>query len=261
MTAGKKSAAGPRRQGRTRSARSAKSTRGDASPRPAAVRAVVSSDASRSQRASRQDASRRDAAGRDHRAADRREAIFAAALEEFSVKGFAATRLDDVARRAGIAKGTIYLYFKDKETLFQELLRFMFAPLVVSLENWPLDDQPVRTTLERMLELFLREVLATRRRDVIRLIIAEGARFPQLAEFHYREVVGRVFSVMSALMKRGVENGEVKHPAFRQFPQLVGAPGLLAVIWTSLFNAHAPLDVAAMMRAHLDIIFGERKAS
>lgn len=223
-------------------------------------RGSVSSGSPRSKREVPQTPSR-GAAERGDRAADRREAIFAAALEEFSVNGFAATRLDDVARRAGIAKGTIYLYFKDKETLFQELLRFMFAPLVASLESWPMDDRPVRVTIERMLDLFLREVLATRRRDVIRLIIAEGARFPQLAEFHYREVVGRVFSVVSALMKRGVENGEVKYPAFRQFPQLVGAPALLAVIWTSLFDAHAPLDVAAMMRAHLDIIFGERKAS
>lgn len=212
-------------------------------------------------RASKQAVGGRKAAERGNRATDRRETIFAAALEEFSVNGFAATRLDDVARRAGIAKGTIYLYFKDKETLFQELLRFMFAPLVTLLESGPAEDLPVRVTLERMLDLFLREVLATRRRDVIRLIIAEGARFPKLAEFHYREVVGRVLVAMSALMKRGVESGEVKHPAYRQFPQLVAAPGLLAVIWTSLFNAHAPLDAAAMMRAHLDIIFGERKAS
>src|ERR687898_491111 len=65
--------------------------------------------------------------------AARREAILAAALDEFSARGFAATRLDDVARRAGVAKGTIYLHFRDKETLFQELIRAMLSPMVSAL--------------------------------------------------------------------------------------------------------------------------------
>src|SRR5882672_3654440 len=65
---------------------------------------------------------------RKARSAARREAILAAALEEFSARGFEATRLDDVARRAGIAKGTIYLYFRDKDSLFQELIRSMLTP-------------------------------------------------------------------------------------------------------------------------------------
>src|SRR5262245_10226103 len=69
---------------------------------------------------------RRAAAGpRARRRNQRRDAIVSAALEEFAARGFAATRLDDVARRADVAKGTIYLYFRDKESLFQELVRSM----------------------------------------------------------------------------------------------------------------------------------------
>ena len=67
----------------------------------------------------------------------RREAILSAALAEFSARGFAATRLEDVARRAGIAKGTIYLYFRDKERLFQELVRAMIGPTRVTLHVGP----------------------------------------------------------------------------------------------------------------------------
>ena len=74
---------------------------------------------------------------------ERREAILAAALEEFSARGFAATRLEDVANRAGVAKGTIYLYFDDKETLFQELVRSMLSPLVGAIEAAPAGDMPV----------------------------------------------------------------------------------------------------------------------
>lgn len=197
---------------------------------------------------------------REARSAGRRNAILAAALEEFAANGFAGTRLDDIAKRANVAKGTIYLYFADKETLFQELLRTMFAPIVAALENIPKTDMPTRAIVEQMIGLFVREVVGTRRKDVIRLVIAEGPRFPKLAEFHYREVLSRVMAAMSALMARGIARGEVKNPAYATFPQLMAAPGLVAVIWSGLFERFAPLDVEAMMRAHLDIIFGERKA-
>jgi AcrR family transcriptional regulator len=203
---------------------------------------------------------RAPAGKREARSAERRDAILAAALEEFAVNGFAGTRLDDIAKRAKIAKGTIYLYFADKETLFQELLRAMFAPIVAALENIPQSDLPTRDIMERMIELFVRDVIGTRRKDVIRLVIAEGPRFPKLAEFHYREVLSRIMAAMGALMARAIARGEVKNPAYAKFPQLIAAPGLVAVVWSGLFERFAPLDVAAMMRAHLDIIFGERKA-
>src|SRR5499433_886028 len=72
----------------------------------------------------------------------RRNAILDAALDEFSARGFAATRLDDVAKRADVAKGTIYLYFRDKETLFQELVRSMLSPIVEQVEAAPMIDLP-----------------------------------------------------------------------------------------------------------------------
>jgi AcrR family transcriptional regulator len=80
---------------------------------------------------------------REARSAARREAILSAALDEFSARGFEATRLDDVARAAGIAKGTIYLYFRDKEDLFQELVRAMLTPLVGSIEAMGKADLPL----------------------------------------------------------------------------------------------------------------------
>jgi AcrR family transcriptional regulator len=187
----------------------------------------------------------------------RREAILAAALEEFAVGGFAATRLDDIARRAGVAKGTIYLYFRDKEALFQELLRSMFSPLVDALSAMPAEDLPVREVAERMIAIFIREVLGTRRKDVIRLVIAEGKRFPKLAEFHFREVIGRIMPMVSALLARAAQRGEID-PRLPQFPQLLAAPGVVAIVWQALFDRLAPLNVEAMMRVHLDLLFGPK---
>src|SRR6516164_11716171 len=93
--------------------------------------------------------------GRAERAAARRAAILEAALDEFSARGFAGARLDDVAQRAGVAKGTIYLHFKDKEALFQELVRTMLGPLVIGLEQLRASDLPIRTVLERFADLFV----------------------------------------------------------------------------------------------------------
>jgi AcrR family transcriptional regulator len=186
---------------------------------------------------------------------ERRDAILAAALDEFSERGFAAARLDHVAKRADVAKGTIYLHFRDKEHLFQEIVRAMLAPLVGSLEALGHSDMPMRDVGERIVDLFIREIYETRRRDVIRLIITEGRRFPHLAEFYYREVLSRIFAALSGLLRRAVARREA--PAgLVDFPQLVGGPALLAVVWSGLFERFAPLDVRAMLHTHLDILFG-----
>jgi len=216
----------------------------------------------------RGEAPRRKAAGQPapagrplaERQAARREAILAAALDEFSARGFAATRLDDIARRADVAKGTIYLYFRDKESLFQELVRAMLSPIVGRLEAAPMADLPARLLVEAVADIFVREIFGTRRKDVIRLIITEGQRFPKLAEVYYHEVIERVVPVMRALMQRAVARGEFPNDALARFPQLLIAPAMVALVWNGLFDRFAPLDVRELLRAHIAILFGERTA-
>ncbi len=188
------------------------------------------------------------------RGAGRRETILAAALDEFSARGFEATRLDDVARRAGVAKGTIYLYFRDKETLFQELVRAMLTPVIGGIEAMGESDLPVNLLAERIVDLFVREIYETRRQDVIRLMISEGRRFPKLAEFYYREVLSRAVDAMRALLTRAAARGEVPR-ALVEFPQLIAAPALVAIVWSGLFERYAPLDVRRMLKAHIDLLF------
>jgi AcrR family transcriptional regulator len=197
------------------------------------------------------------AGSREARSAARREAILAAALDEFSASGFAATRLDDVARRAGVAKGTIYLYFRDKESLFQELIRTMLTPLVGTIEAMGKADLPISALAEHFADLFVREVYETRRKDVIRLMIAEGGRFPNLAEFYYREVLSRIIAAMRALIARAAARGEAP-PGLVDFPQIIAAPGLVAIVWAGLFERFEPLDVRAMMKTHLALLFAPR---
>ncbi len=198
---------------------------------------------------------------RTTRAAERRAAIAAAGLEEFIARGFAATRLDDVAKRAGVAKGTIYLHFKDKEALFEELIRTAIVPLVDRLAAPPMVGGSVRDTIEGFAKAFVQEVATTQRGDIVRLIVAEGPRFPAVADFYYREVVSRGLAGMRALIELAVARGEISNKNLARFPQLLVAPAIVAVIWQSLFSKHAPLDAIEMFRVHLDLIFGERRTA
>ena len=204
-------------------------------------------------------ATRRDA--RAAKTAARRDAILEAALDEFSAKGFASARLDDVAKRAGIAKGTIYLYFADKESLFQELIRAKMVPVVGSLELALATELPLRTVVEQAVEIFVREVFGTRRKLVIRLMISEGPRFPALAEFYYREVLSRLLKALRGLLRHAHERGELGSDALVRFPMLLGAPGIIAIVWSGLFDRFEPLDVRAMMRAYFDNLFGTGRAT
>jgi AcrR family transcriptional regulator len=195
---------------------------------------------------------------RKARSAARREAILTAALDEFSAGGFEAARLDDVAKRAGVAKGTIYLYFRNKESLFQELIRVMLTPIVGSIEALSRADVPIAALADTIVELFVREIYETRRKDVIRLMISEGRRFPKLTEFYYREVLSRIIAAVRALLTRAAARGEVP-AALAEFPQLIAAPGLIAIIWSGLFERFEPLDVRKMIKTHVELLFAPRR--
>jgi AcrR family transcriptional regulator len=195
---------------------------------------------------------------------EKRELILAAALDEFADNGFAAARLDDVAKRAKVAKGTIYLYFQDKESLFQELLRTQIGPVIGMLEavltgSGEAKPAPLRELAHRVADLFVDQVIATRRKDIVRLILTEGPRFPKLAEFYYREVISRGLSALRARAQTAVKAGELKNDALVRFPQLIVAPALTAIMWKSMFDRFEPLDAKALMKAHIDNLFDKEK--
>src|SRR4051812_28711465 len=190
---------------------------------------------------------------RTERAAERRAAIIEAALDEFTARGFAATRLDDIAKRAGVAKGTIYLHFKDKESMFEELIRTAIVPLVGRMHSPPPLGGSVRDGIEGVVRVFVQEIATTKRGGIVRLIVAEGPRFPAIADFYYREVVSKGLAGMKAMIELGIARGEIKQKNLARFPQIVIAPAMIAVIWQSLFAKHAPLDAMEMFRTHLDL--------
>ena len=188
---------------------------------------------------------------------ERRAAILAAALDVFAENGFAAARLDDVAQKAGVAKGTLYLYFPDKEALFEALLQGLVSPVLERIQALSADQTlPSSAALGGILSLFQTEIIGTSRERLLRLIIAEGPRFPKIAEFYHREVISKGREIIRTLVTRGYERGELPSDAMARFPQLFFAPLLTAVVWRSLFSRFDPLDVNAMIECHRKLMLG-----
>jgi AcrR family transcriptional regulator len=185
----------------------------------------------------------------------RRQAILEAALTVFTSEGFAAAKLDDVAEKAGVAKGTIYLHFKDKQDLFEQMVREAVSPVIARLEALAqIPEVPAEMVLRTMFEVFRTEVLGTSRKDLLRLVLTEGPRFPAIAEFYHREVVSRGLKLMGGILKRARAKGELSADGPARFPQLVVAPLLLAVIWDGLFEAIEPLDVKGLLDAYRELL-------
>jgi AcrR family transcriptional regulator len=193
------------------------------------------------------------------RSEDERQAklqtILDAALDIFLEKGFADARLDDVAARAGVAKGTLYLYVPSKQALFEALVQSGIGGPVGALEQKVPDPAASAEDQLRALFHFLRtEILGTRRRDIVRLLLMEASRFPELAEVYHREVIVRGLRILRGIAERGVARGEFRSDEIARFPQLAIAPALVALLWTSLFQRFDPIDIEAMLEAHLTLL-------
>jgi len=188
-------------------------------------------------------------------------AILDAALDVFAESGFAPARLEEVAARAGVAKGTIYLYFPSKQALFEALIRTGIGePIEAAGAEAAALDLPFEAVVRGLFARMRHQILATRRKEIIRLVIAESGRFPELAEFYYREVVARGMALLRAAAERAVAQGELSSDELARFPQLVVAPGLVAFLWATLFERFEKLDAEAMLEAHLALLLRPPKA-
>lgn len=183
------------------------------------------------------------------------ESILAAARAVFIEKGFAAARIEDVAARAGIAKGTVYLHFDSKEALFKALISSIADTPIGHIEAAAADpDRPSADLLRHAVRVIRDEVLGTDRRLVLRLMLTEGHHFPEVAAFYHDHVIARAMAVLRGIVERGVARGEFARDSLARFPQLFAAPLLLAVMWEGLFDRREPLDVDGLLAAHADLL-------
>jgi AcrR family transcriptional regulator len=184
--------------------------------------------------------------------------ILDAALKVFAQKGFAAARMDDIARQAGVTKGTIYLYFENKEAVFKALVREAVGTTIGAVTS---DVQ----TFEGSARFLLRMVLTRMSQMIVesdkvvlpKIVISESSNFPWLAEFYRFEVIERGLQLMISLVERGIANGEFRNLPAEHVARLCMAPVLFCALWRVTFSHldPKPYDYKALIETHLSILF------
>jgi len=192
---------------------------------------------------------------------DRPDEIAEAAMHTFAEKGYAATRVEEVAKRAGVSKGLLYLYFKTKEELFKAVIRNFVSPHLDALaDRTAAADLTATEFLEGPFLDFAKTIPKSPARKLIRLMISEGPKHPDLMEWYWKNVVSRGITMLRAVVEKGVTDGEFRRCALQQYPHLLVSPVLFATIFTQLFEPHAELDTDRLLEAHVELVLDAIKA-
>ncbi len=190
------------------------------------------------------------------RKAARPAEIVTAALEVFVERGFAAARLEEVARRAGVTKGTLYLYFKNKEALFKAVVRETIVPVIAKGEAMAQAfTGSARELVERLVREYWRLVGETELAGIPKLMMAEAATFPQLTRFYYEEVVTRGHRLMAGVIERGIKSGEFRKVDVPTAAKLAMSPLMHATVARRAFASCMPegFDIGKYLDTHIDL--------
>jgi AcrR family transcriptional regulator len=191
----------------------------------------------------------------------RPQQIVDAAFEEFAEKGFAGTRLEDVAARAKVSKGLPYLYFKTKVELFKAVIRSVITShFEVIRQRMETTELSVEDFLKGPFLSFLQELPGSRRAFIVRLLISEGYKHPELTQFYYENVISRGLETMRRLIDRGIERGEFRPTPLRDYPQLLVAPVLMAILWRALFERYYHIDTNKLLATNIDLLIDAIRA-
>ena len=182
--------------------------------------------------------------------------IVEAALEVFSRDGFAGARLDDVADRVGISKGTIYLYFDTKEELFKACVRQTIGVHIKGTQELAAHfEGPTADLLREIVQGIGMRLTSGDFQTILILMISEGKRFPEVVSFYFEEIITTGLSLLRGVVQRGIDRGEFRDNGLCQSPQLLVSPVMMSVIWNHLFvNEGGRLDVENFLRTHVDTL-------
>ena len=179
-----------------------------------------------------------------------------AALALFGERGFAATRLEDVAAKAGVSKGTLYLYFPTKEDLFRAVLRQGLLPNMEAMERAAAADRGPAPAMLRRIAAHLLGLLDTNLTAIPKLVLAEAGNFPTIARLYADEVVTRSMALLTGILRRGIERGELRAvDPQAAIPSFI-APFLMMALWKHSLGQHTDvsLDPKAVMETHMDLL-------
>lgn len=193
---------------------------------------------------------------RQRRKEERPAQIIEAALTLFAERGFSATRLDDVAAQAGIAKGTLYLYFSSKEALMEAVVRRYVVPKLEQGEHLLAHYQGTASELLReLLRRWWADLDEGPEASVLKLIVSESGNFPDLTRFFVNTVVVRGRLLLRNIIDRGIQQGEFRTCNVDYVSRLLIAPVIYSAIWLKSFKQFdAPIDLPSFADSHIDTV-------
>ena len=180
--------------------------------------------------------------------------LLAAALELFVEKGFAATRVEEVAKRAGVSKGTLFLYFSSKEELFKAVVRDSVSG---RYPEWRTEIGAFKGTASELLQYSMHtwwaRYGATQASGISKLIMSEATNFPELARFYQHEVVDPGRELIRSILQRGVDSGEFRPLDMNYGIYTVLAPMLFLLMWKHSLGACAPDDAPMVPKDYITV--------
>ena len=183
---------------------------------------------------------------------ERRQALMAAALDEFFEKGFAATRMDDVAKRAGLSKGALYLYFDSKEAMFQALIESFASPSLELIERVTEEAGNLLEALSGIRQFAPFLIRETNLPRLMKVMIGDSHLFPQIVQTYREDLIDRVISLIAGVLRRADAVGEATVGNPELTARIVVAPIVLSSIWQAIFNqqSQAEVDLDQLFRIH-----------
>ncbi|TCU06082.1 TetR/AcrR family transcriptional regulator [Rhizobium sullae] len=180
--------------------------------------------------------------------------ILEAAFEEFVKNGYSAARVEDVADRVGVTKGTVYVYFETKEKLFEAMIQHISTPFKEVLETSVTLKGRSAERLQQFLELLYGQLVDNRKtRELLRFVIAEGARFPDLIDRHHREFIAPILKKIQEILDEGAAAKEFpQKPA--EFADVIMAPALAMIIIRLIFDDRHTMDRRSFRDEHLRMV-------
>lgn len=193
---------------------------------------------------------------RERRKDERPAEILQAAVDEFAEKGFANAKIQSIATRAGVAKGTVYLYYTTKEEIFEAIVRDrvqpVFAMAAAMSEQWQGSQADL---LRQIITHFYGQMIENdERRMILKTLISEGERFSELAAFYHREILVGGRKMLRELIRKGIESGEFRDGLYAKEPMVLVAPAIHAAIWKMTFDSVEKLNTRRWLEAHLELI-------
>ncbi len=186
----------------------------------------------------------------------RPEEILDAALQQFTEKGFSATRMVDVAEAAGISKGTLYRYFANKEAIFREVVQQRITPQLDQVEAQVENFEGTQADLlKQLINGWWMGVACTSLSAIPKIIVSESGNFPELAEYFTHNVVTRSRQLFSKVINRGIQGGEFHQYDADTVARLVVAPLVQATIWMhSLKPYDDDMGTQSYLQLHTEFI-------